>query len=166
MSEVRRSLDMSPNGLRDLIARSKIKIKTKKHGKQRWYLFTDENIEELRKFKKFYGRSVKKDKTLGAKYRDKYGYIQVYYPSHPRSNTTGCVYEHILIMESHLGRYTTVKETVHHINGVRSDNRIENLQLYSDQSEHLKQGHDLYSRVITLTIEQKNKLKAFLDALD
>lgn len=39
------------------------------------------------------------------------------------------VYEHRLIMERHIGRALTRQEFVHHINGDRRDNRLENLQL-------------------------------------
>jgi hypothetical protein len=67
---------------------------------------------------------------------DRRGYILTWCPDHPsRKNTIGknYVFEHRLIMEKQLGRYLLPQEQVHHRNGIRSDNRPENLELWVKQ---------------------------------
>ena len=67
----------------------------------------------------------------GGRQKTRDNYIRVKVPSHPNSTSSGYVLEHRLVMEEHLGRYLKSYEKVHHKNGVRHDNRIENLELWS-----------------------------------
>lgn len=66
------------------------------------------------------------------------GYWCVFVPNHPNCTKAGRVHEHRLIMEKHIGRFLLKREVVHHINGKKTDNRIENLQLFNNSGEHTK----------------------------
>jgi hypothetical protein len=73
------------------------------------------------------------------------GYIYLYIPEHPAAQR-GVVQEHRLVMEENLGRYLKSDEVVHHLNGIKDDNRIENLQLVKrgeHVSNHFKASHEV-----------------------
>jgi hypothetical protein len=72
---------------------------------------------------------------MGGKRCDGGGYVYVKFRGHPAAGPQGYVAEHRLVMEKSLGRYLRHDEVVHHINGDRKDNRIENLAIYSP-SDH------------------------------
>ena len=67
----------------------------------------------------------------GGRSRHKAGYVVVRVPDHPRAGRHPYVFEHVLVAEQMLGRYLVKGETVHHRNGVRDDNRPENLELWT-----------------------------------
>lgn len=72
------------------------------------------------------------------------GYVRAYAPHHPKAAKDGYVMLHKVVMEMALGRYLAESEEVHHINRIKNDNRIENLQLMEKndhRSMHMKERH-------------------------
>lgn len=59
------------------------------------------------------------------------GYIHLWVPDHPAAFGRGYVWEHRYLMEQRLGRLLYKHETVHHKNGIKYDNRQENLELWA-----------------------------------
>lgn len=78
-----------------------------------------------------YTRFVRHGDPLGGQvfyrpFKDSKGYVMRFLPGNPRATM-----EHRLVMEAALGRPLLRIETVHHKNGIKDDNRLENLELWS-----------------------------------
>lgn len=82
------------------------------------------------------GKPEGKHRPNGGRTVDKSGYVLVLCPGHPYANFHGYVREHRLVIEQIIGRYLQPGEVVHHRNGIKDDNRPENLHLYDSQARH------------------------------
>jgi hypothetical protein len=99
---------------------SKIKIRTIKNAKKLSSTFGNKNPA-----------------WKGGKIRDGNGYIWVYCPNHPHCfKDRPYIYEHRFKIEKHLKRYLKSNEIVHHINGIKDDNRLRNLCLTTLQKHN------------------------------
>lgn len=80
----------------------------------------------------------------GGKFTRGDGYVCILDREHPRANN-GYVFEHIVVAEKKIGRRLNLGEIVHHINGVRDDNRPNNL-IVMKLGEHLR-GHNKHPKI-------------------
>jgi hypothetical protein len=82
------------------------------------------------------------------------GYVAVRCENHPKATKFGYyVLEHILVMENILGRYLNNDEVVHHINGIRYDNRPENLVVMK------RNKHVSYHQIISHKNNKRNQFR-------
>jgi hypothetical protein len=110
-------------------------------------------------FREMGKRNVGKDSPTwnGGKFIRK-GYVMIHSPDHPKvqGRKSPYVQEHVLVMEKKIGRYLLPNETVHHKNGIKDDNRIDNLELWTS-------NHPAGQRVEDLISYAKNILEIYKD---
>ncbi len=103
----------------------------------------------------------------GRRYIDTKGYVYLRMPEHPDAGSTGYIREHRYVIEQTLGRRLEPHERVHHKNGNKSDNRIENLELWSVPKKDppgQRQIDIVKDLVLKLSSTDQQELQAWLQA--
>lgn len=93
----------------------------------------------------------------GLGYKNKKGYVLMVYKD-PTSGKTKRKYQHVLVMMQHLGRELRDYERVHHKNGVRDDNRLENLELWTTSHPSGQRAEDKIAWCVALLAEYGYKV--------
>jgi len=86
--------------------------------------------------------------------RNRTGYVQIHSPGHPRADKQGYVFQHHIAAEKQIGRNLKKHEVVHHIDGGRANNSIENLIVFND-FQH-KSFHNRFSELAYEFINEKS----------
>lgn len=72
-------------------------------------------------------------------FKGKKGYVYEYVKKYGKH-----ILQHRWVMEKHIGRKLYPYEVVHHINGIKHDNRIENLELLPEKGKHNTRVQEVY----------------------
>lgn len=125
-------------------------------GKEFYYIASRKNPKKYCSRKCYAASEEHPANFKGEKHITKRGYVYVYCPEHPsvQGNPYKRVAEHRLVMEKFLGRELHLWEVIHHKNGEKGDNQIENLELW------VKRGHPGGSRVDIVYAKEISTLRA------
>ena len=110
-----------------------------------------ESKKESMKGKKHWNWKDGKSKTVD-------GYIRIWSPNHPFATRKKQVLQSRLVAEKALNRYIIKEESIHHINGKKNDDRLENLYLFSTNGEHTKHHCNQDKKTGRFTSEKVNPI--------
>ncbi len=136
LGEIRKSIELGYKSLTN----SHIWHACEKCGKKRWVLLVEGNPKTILckccAQKGINNVGSKSARWGGGRHKNKQGYVLIrVFPNDffaPMVSYGGYVMEHRLVMAKSLGRCLHRWELVHHKNHIKDDNRLENLQLVSD----------------------------------
>lgn len=123
-----------------------IKLSGYRNKKRRISLTRSDNVKKALKKRYPNGRFGEQAANWrgGVRKANKAGYIYIYKPDHPFATKGGNVMEHRVVLEEKIGRYLEPHEIAHHINGIKDDNRPENLAL-TEKGKHTQEHfHDSF----------------------
>lgn len=115
-------------------------------GKERWVLFSH-GKPSFNRCRRCSGTLLRRcgeqnSKWRGGRYKNSDGYMSIlltsdnfFFPM--TSKNRPYVMEHRLVMAKYLGRCLLPWEVIHHKNGIKDDNRLENLELLPSQRQHI-----------------------------
>jgi hypothetical protein len=120
----------SRNGI--MTERTRKKLSDAREGKSPWNSGLSGNYEKWTKAGKDAARY-----NGGTKKCDR-GYVKILKHDHPFKDSSGYVHEHRLVCEKYLNRYLTTEEVVHHRDENTSNNDIDNLFVFPNNSTHAR----------------------------
>jgi len=84
-----------------------------------------------------------------------FGYTKVYQPDHPRADCTGYMLEHIFVWEQAHGKPLPKGWIIHHLNGIKDDNKVANLLAMPDRK---------HRRILMAKAKRIQELEALLNS--